>query len=434
MKGWPEISGIGTGVGAGSGVGFPETDEAEADPGSTGTIDGVGRAATAEALGVTGAAAADGDALATGADVDFFPQEHRIANGSISSSGNERDFIMGMAPVRRWIVIQKRPRESFRTNCVIDEIRAIPEARISILERGSRASLPHLKFGTHHDGDGRLPQREHHFPHCLSGKSLQHRPLIGLGGIFDCVDLPSSSWPSLLAMIYSSELRWMFRGEVSQRIIDWFVRGQAIAQEGGNKGRIDEYLLFPGCDSVGVKLRGAQDPKSVLFEIKSILGTSTPAFPRQGVGGKIDHWVKWSTHGEALGPAAVLFKQKSRWVSVGKGRYLRKLNLESARPEEIAYPLLPSTTLPKIGCNFELTEIQSEGEKWFSLGFEAFGPRPQTPHALSAAVTFFLQTMGLPPDCELVSGASMSYPFWLATHFYATDEGSDSQASNSPNQ
>ena len=211
----------------------------------------------------------------------------------------------------------------------------------------------------------------------------------------------------------------MFRGELSKQLIDWFVCDQAIPREGGEKGRVDEYLLFPGCDSVGIKLRGAHDPKNVQYEIKAIVGTPAPALPRKDVAGRIDHWVKWSTKGEALGPAAALFKQKSRWVSVAKRRYQRTMNFETATPVEMNYPISPSTPMPNIGCHFELTEIQSEGEKWFSFGFEAFGPRLETPRVLSVSVEFFLNTMGLPPDCELVSGASMSYPFWLATRFDA---------------
>jgi hypothetical protein len=85
------MSGIGTGVGAGSGVGFPLIDDA--DGAAEGSMDGVGRADAA--LGVTGATAGAGDAWASGACADFFPHEHRIANGSNKSSGSERDFING---------------------------------------------------------------------------------------------------------------------------------------------------------------------------------------------------------------------------------------------------------------------------------------------------------------------------------------------------
>ena len=53
-------------------------------------------------------------------------------------------------------------------------------------------------------------------------------------------------------MLHSAEIRWFVPGQIPQAVLDWFGAGHALKPE---EKRIDEYLMFPDCDTVGVKLR-----------------------------------------------------------------------------------------------------------------------------------------------------------------------------------
>ncbi len=63
-------------------------------------------------------------------------------------------------------------------------------------------------------------------------------------------------------MFRSSEARWFISGSLPDEVLRWFKAGQALDSEGV---QVQEYLVFPDCQSVGVKLREGR------FEIKAIL-------------------------------------------------------------------------------------------------------------------------------------------------------------------
>ena len=68
-------------------------------------------------------------------------------------------------------------------------------------------------------------------------------------------------------MLHTSEARWFFKGELPNRVVAWFGSDLPQAPEARN----DCYLVFPGCDSVGVKLRDTNDPSRSAFEVKARL-------------------------------------------------------------------------------------------------------------------------------------------------------------------
>ena len=62
-------------------------------------------------------------------------------------------------------------------------------------------------------------------------------------------------------MNYSTEIRWLFQNDSFEMAAGWFKNYSEISPK-AEKMRTDYYLLFPGCDNVGVKLREEK------FEIK----------------------------------------------------------------------------------------------------------------------------------------------------------------------
>ena len=211
-------------------------------------------------------------------------------------------------------------------------------------------------------------------------------------------------------MLYSAEARWFIRGPLPEDVKVWFERGFEFENCFG-EDRTDKYLLFPHCDSVGVKLR-ADQPGDQNFEIKSIIGPSHPV-KTNGVNGRTDQWVKWSVSVKESPEIAVVLTKEDQWLPVTKGRGLRKYSMDRDAPVEVSPHVGP---FPVRGCNVELTRIRVEAATpdWFSLGFEAFGRVEETPGLLTSVIETFFEQQGPIPKMELTEGSSLSYPAWLA--------------------
>src|SRR5437764_7681412 len=94
-------------------------------------------------------------------------------------------------------------------------------------------------------------------------------------------------------MLDSAEIRWFLPSPSSgfvDAVLKWF-KSQYTADGVGvqSEKREDSYLVFPGCDSIGVKLRAGKD-----LEIKAIAASPRPFQLDSGVSGRIDQWVKYS--------------------------------------------------------------------------------------------------------------------------------------------
>ena len=53
-------------------------------------------------------------------------------------------------------------------------------------------------------------------------------------------------------MFHTAEARWFIPVALPDAVLDWFRAGRPLGSEGV---QVHEYLLFPDCESVGVKLR-----------------------------------------------------------------------------------------------------------------------------------------------------------------------------------
>ncbi len=144
-----------------------------------------------------------------------------------------------------------------------------------------------------------------------------------------------------------------------------FLDGRAVDPE----SRVDRYLALPGCESVGVKLRGTNDPTGGKLEIKALVGGVQVTRFRPNVVGRTDAWVKW-TH-----PTQVdqIISAEPSWVAVKKRRSLRTFSLDENVCAEVGADLLPRPrgmnvlveggVLPLLSV---LCVISRRGPAWFA--------------------------------------------------------------------
>ena len=205
-------------------------------------------------------------------------------------------------------------------------------------------------------------------------------------------------------MWYTAEARWFIPETLPDAVLDWFSAGQAL-ESGGVQ--VHEYLLFPDCDSVGVKLREGR------LEIKARQGTSQPLRHSPGIKGRTEQWLKWSLADEGLQALDQALHQSGPWLKVRKERFLRRFSAERGRLMEVTTRQGP---LPAVGCNIEVTRIDVDANPrfWFSLGLEAFGPATVTVRILDDALVLFFNEHGCVPGTTLSEYESASYPAWLA--------------------
>lgn len=205
-------------------------------------------------------------------------------------------------------------------------------------------------------------------------------------------------------MLRSAEIRWFILGALPDEVLSWFKSAQILDSEGV---QVHEYLLFPDCQSVGVKLREGR------FEIKAILAASQPLSLDLGIRGRTDEWIKWSFASEGLQAIDPALHQAGRWLKVYKERFLRRFSADRGSLVEVT---AKRGCLPGVGCNIELTRIEVEVNPrfWFSLGFEAFGPSAVSAKILLDATHLFFQEHGRVPGISLGERDSLSYPSWLA--------------------
>jgi len=219
---------------------------------------------------------------------------------------------------------------------------------------------------------------------------------------------------------HSAELRWFLPQEDEKgQLLRWFcMQEQLPLHEEGRydpqaitapfvkreRERVDEYLLLPKSETVGVKRRQGR------LEVKALVAGPRP-FSLGGVVGRADQWVKWSfTPSEPIAhPLETELERAGPWRQVVKSRYLQKYSFDSGRPVAGSPDQRPDS-----GCVIELTRINVEAnvEAWLTFGFEAFGLPGQVVGLLDEAVAHFFAVHGLPP-VALERSDSLSYPAWL---------------------
>ena len=202
-------------------------------------------------------------------------------------------------------------------------------------------------------------------------------------------------------MLHTTEIRWFIAGILTKETLSWFSAGHRLEMA---TVQVHEYLLFPRCDTVGVKFREDR------FEIKAKLGVSPPLRLAVGIRGRREQWIKWSLPTKGLPMLGQTLHQSGPWLKVRKERNQRIFSAEAGNLEEV-----PAGSFPVTGCNIELTriEVEADSPSWFTLGFEAYGPPSVTAGILEEGVSLFFREQGPSPGINLTEANSFSYPTWL---------------------
>jgi hypothetical protein len=198
-------------------------------------------------------------------------------------------------------------------------------------------------------------------------------------------------------MARTAELRWFLPGSFPAPLAAWFDR-----HAGEESERVDRYLRLSGTDALGVKLRG--DGRRLEFKLRE---RREPAAGLP-VEGWAEQWQKWSV---ARLPHAVLLPRLGvparQWRDVKKRRRVAMFAWSAAG----GAGLTPAAASPECGCRVELGVVEAGGQRWATLGLEAFGPDARIGEALAGCAAALFASVG--PVAGLAAEASYGYPAWL---------------------
>jgi hypothetical protein len=187
----------------------------------------------------------------------------------------------------------------------------------------------------------------------------------------------------------TAELRWFFRRPPPDPVVAWF----EAAGAGPAEARGDLYLVLRETDALGIKTRGGTD--RLEFKLRP-RPAETVALP-EGVSGQREEWQRWSF---SRSPLCRLLPRlglpAAGWRAVAKER------------RTVSVPFRGDA-----GCRVELTALETDGQNWWTVGFEAYGPDADRVAALTAAAERFFGSLDL--DGDLGADLSCGYPGWLAT-------------------
>ena len=190
-------------------------------------------------------------------------------------------------------------------------------------------------------------------------------------------------------------MRWILPGQLDAAVAEWFGRFPAAMDS-----REDAYLVHPPLRGLSVKIRAGQ-----LLEVKRYHGSQGILDAAGRARGRIECWRKWSF---PFGPPGPGDAGPPGWTAVHKRRRMSRFRLADGR---LVAGAADRATGPE--CGVELTEVRSDGETWWSLGFEATGPADSLRSTLEGgAALMFAQAP--PGDVELDMSHCQSYIEWLS--------------------
>jgi hypothetical protein len=197
--------------------------------------------------------------------------------------------------------------------------------------------------------------------------------------------------------VRSLEVRWIFPGQLEPAVAEWFGRFPAVS-----KSRTDTYLVSPDLRGLSVKVRAGG-----ALEVKVYHGSPGILEVPGRARGHLQSWRKWSFPFRSPGPDG---DQLAGWRPVDKTRRTCRFPLAGGQIATAGWGQGQGAG-PR--CTVELTEVHTDGEAWWSLGYEATGPADLLRGGLEAtAARVFARA--LPAGVEFGTDASRSFAEWLS--------------------
>jgi len=193
-------------------------------------------------------------------------------------------------------------------------------------------------------------------------------------------------------VIRTVEARWILHGALPPSVIEWFARVPSARES-----RQDVYLLAAARAGMSVKVRGGHT-----LDVKAASADPLPFQAGPSVCGETRTWEKWSFPLPSLDDLGA-----NGWLRVAKDR---RVAMFPAGGAPLPHPG-PDGRGP--GCAVELTGIEADGNRLWTLAFEApdedGGGRS---HLEAAAAEVFGDP--LPDRLQLTPLDAMSYVDWVA--------------------
>lgn len=217
-----------------------------------------------------------------------------------------------------------------------------------------------------------------------------------------------------MSLFRSAEIRWVFEGKPKQGIKSWFRNGGYMPSE---ETRKDQYLIFPGMEKIGIKLRQSK------LEFKPIIQSNIDIALPSTIVGKPEVWEKWSIEDSEAGEFLYNYanNNEEHWINVEKSRLLRKFSADNGAIKEVN-----ASERPNEGCGIEITELKirklitnadSTLTEYWSFGLEAFGGKDNICNILEQSINKFMSDDLVDEfkELSLTIDNSMSYPEFLFT-------------------
>ncbi len=164
-------------------------------------------------------------------------------------------------------------------------------------------------------------------------------------------------------MLTTYEVRWFNSGNIPENIESWFKHSCLLSSTKVPEKREDVYLYTPKCDYLGIKLR--QGGLEIKWRDRDINGMQFNSL----VKGNVEKWKKWRCSDSSEESFSLQqIGDNPVWVKVGKVRYSQLYQVVGKKAEAVA-----SDAGVDNGCSLELTDVEINGNKWWSIGLEAFG-------------------------------------------------------------
>ncbi|MEM6755234.1 MAG: hypothetical protein AAF630_19960 [Cyanobacteria bacterium P01_C01_bin.38] len=203
-------------------------------------------------------------------------------------------------------------------------------------------------------------------------------------------------------MLTTYEVRWFNSGNIPENIESWFKHCLLSPTKLPEK-REDVYLYTPGCDYLGVKLREGG------LEIKWRYSETAMQFGSL-IAGNVEKWKKWrcsDSSGESFSLQKI--NNNPTWVKVGKVRYSQFYQIVEKKPQAVSDGVGVNS-----GCSLELTNVEINENKWWSISLEAFGEDCDLQNNLQATADFVFNSYDSFP---LQAENSYGYPRLLELAF-----------------